>query len=60
MKIMMIECNAEELRANRTVMDSIVDAMNNFTGNLFGVNKIDWSKLNEYQESEDNEEDTEE
>ena len=57
MKIMMIECNAEELRANRTVMDSIVYAMNQFTGNLFGVN---WSKLNEYQESEDDEEDTEE
>ena len=56
----MIECNAEELRANRTVMDSIVDAMNQFTGNLFGVNKIDWSKFNEYQESEDNKEDTEE
>ena len=56
----MIECNAEELRANRTVMDSIVDAMNRFTGDLFGVNKIDWSKLNEYQESKDNEEDTEE
>lgn len=60
MKIMMIECNAEELRANRTVMDSIVNAMNDFTGNLFGVNKIDWSKFNEYQESENNEEDTEE
>lgn len=53
----MIECNAEELRVNRTVMDSIVYAMNQFTGNLFGVN---WSKLNEYQESENNEEDTEE
>lgn len=60
MKIMMIECNAEELRANRTVMDSIVDTMNQFAGNLFGVNKIDWSKFNEYQESENNEEDTEE
>lgn len=56
----MIECNAEELRANRTVMDSIVDTMNQFASNLFSVNKIDWSKLNEYQESEDNEEDTEE
>ena len=57
MKIMMIECNAEELRANRTVMDSIVDAMNNFSGKLFGVN---WSKFNEHQESEVDEEDTEE
>lgn len=53
----MIECNAEELRANRTVMDSIVDTMNNFSGKLFGINNIDWSKLNECQESEDSEED---
>ena len=37
MKIIMIECTAEELRANRTVADSITDALSTFTENLVGV-----------------------
>lgn len=56
MKIMIIECNAEELRANRTVMDSVTDVLNNFTGNLFGAN-IDWSKVNINQDEEEGAED---
>ena len=31
MKIIMIEATAEELSANRRIMDSIVDAFSNFT-----------------------------
>lgn len=37
MKIIMIECTAEELRANRTVMDSITEALSGFTRRLTGV-----------------------
>ena len=31
MKVLLIECNAEELRANRTVMDGITEAISSFT-----------------------------
>ena len=37
MKIFMIECNAEELRANRTVLDSLGEALSGFTRAFAGV-----------------------
>lgn len=37
MKLMLIECNAEELRANRTVLDGISEAIGSFTRALAGV-----------------------
>lgn len=37
MKLMLIECNAEELRANRTVLDGITEAIGSFTRALAGV-----------------------
>lgn len=37
MKVMMLECTAEELRANRTVMDSVTEAFSGFTRSLVGV-----------------------
>lgn len=37
MKIIMIECTAEELRANRTVMDSITEALSGFTRSFMGI-----------------------
>ena len=42
MKILIVECTAEELRANRTVMYNVNEALNNFTDSLFGVNNIDY------------------
>lgn len=51
MKILIVECTAEELRANRTVMDTFNEALSNFTRPMFGVD-IDVSKLN-CKESED-------
>lgn len=51
MKMILIECDAEELRANRTVMDSVTNALNNFASNMFGVSNIDWSKLNDCKET---------
>lgn len=37
MKILILECTAEELRANRTVIDCLTDALNKFTDSLCGV-----------------------
>lgn len=45
MKILIIEATAEELRANRTVLDNVNEALNRFTDSLVGVNKIDYAKV---------------
>lgn len=37
MKLMLIECNAEELRANRTILDGIAEALGSFTRAFAGV-----------------------
>lgn len=37
MKLMLIECDAEELRANRTVLDGITEAIGAFTRTLAGI-----------------------
>lgn len=37
MKLMLIECDAEELRANRTVLDGIAEAIGSFTRAFAGV-----------------------
>lgn len=55
MKILMVECTAEELKANRTVMDVFNEALSNFTRPMFGVD-VDVSKLNcDSNESEEDE-----
>ena len=51
MKLLILECSAEELRANRTVMDTLNETLSSFTRPMFGVD-IDVSKL-DYEESED-------
>lgn len=55
MKILIIEATAEELMANRTVMDSVNDVLNKFTGSLFGVTGLDFSKA--FSTADDSEED---
>ena len=52
MKIIMIECNAEELTSNRTIMDSVTNALDNFANRMFGVTNIDWSKINISEDEE--------
>lgn len=47
MKLMLIECDAEELRANRTVLDGIAEAIGSFTRALAGVD-LPPDKLAEY------------
>lgn len=37
MKILILECTAEELRANKTVMDSLIGALNRFTNSFCGI-----------------------
>ena len=65
MKVIMIECTAEELRANRTVMDSITEALSGFTRSLAGIDldneqvaKV-LNKMNEEEEAEEKSEDRE-
>lgn len=47
MKIWYVECTEEELRANRGIMDSVVDAMQGMFGSIYGtynpfpINNID-------------------
>ena len=38
MKIFIVECDAEELRANRTVLDTLTDVLSNFAETLCGAN----------------------
>lgn len=56
MKIMIIEATAEELRANRTLMDSVNEALNSFTDSLCGVNNIDYVKAFAESDKESEEE----
>ena len=44
MTIIMIEATAEELQANRTVMDNVNAVLNKFTDRLCGVHNIDYRK----------------
>lgn len=37
MKILIVECTAEELRANRTVMDSLNEILSGFTRSFVGI-----------------------
>ena len=37
MKIFMIECTADELRANRGIMDAVVDVCQDFANAFFGT-----------------------
>ena len=55
MKVIMIEATAEELKANRTIMDSITDALSTFSQSLVGINLGKDSIINALADmSEDN------
>lgn len=57
MKIFMLECTEDELRANRGIMDAIVDACSGLLSGLYGnhVPCCEESGENVSQESEDEE-----
>ena len=59
MKILMIECTAEELRANRTVMDSITDAISGFAQSLVGVSLSQDDIIRTLNNMQEEEEETE-
>lgn len=44
MRVIMIEATAEELRANRTIMDTLLDTISSFTEGFAGV-KLDTATL---------------
>ena len=52
MKIFMLECTEDELRANRGFMDAIVDAASGILNTLYG-NYTPTDTENEPQESEE-------
>lgn len=62
MKVIMIECTAEELRANRTIMDSITEALSGFTRSFAGIDLDNeqvaevLGKMNEEEEQTEDEE----
>lgn len=55
MKILIVECTAEELRANRTVLDTFNEALSNFTRPMFGVD-FDISKVSDVSDDTQEEE----
>jgi hypothetical protein len=59
MKIIMIECTAEELEANKTIADSITEALSKFTRRLVGID-LDSSQAAEVLRKMNKEEETEE
>lgn len=54
MKIIMIECDAEEIRANRTLFDSVTDAVSGFVSHLHneGITPEMMAALHDEDESE--------
>jgi hypothetical protein len=56
MRIFMIECTEDELRANRGIMDAIVDACSGLLSGLYGNCTPSCEEFddNESEESEDN------
>ena len=59
MKIIMIECTAEELEANKTIADSITEALAKFTRRLVGID-LDSSQAAEVLRKINKEEEAEE
>lgn len=57
MKIFMIECTAEELRANRGIMDAVVDACRDFANAFYGT--MPPFPIDQESDSEEESEDTE-
>lgn len=60
MKILIVDCTAEELRANRTVMDSLTEALSGFTRSLVGVNLSPESLAKLTEEDDEEEEESKE
>lgn len=53
MKIIYIECDAEELKANRGIMDSVIDLFGNISRSIFGNSTLS------AEDNEEGEEDSE-
>lgn len=53
MKIFILECNEDELRANRGIMDAIVDACQGFINAFYGTHGTTIEQEDEEEEEED-------
>lgn len=60
MKILIVECTAEELRANRTIMDSITEALSGYTRSLAGVDLTPEQTVEAFAKAAEKEEQEEE
>ena len=54
MKVIMLECTEEELKANRGIMNGVVDAMRDFTNSFWGT--IEPVPLHDSEEEEEKDE----
>ena len=56
MKILFIECDAEEMRANRTILDNISEVFSSLTRTIAGIDVTPEQVAKAYCESEESEE----
>lgn len=56
MKIIYIECDAEELRANRTILDNLAEVFSSITRTIGGVDVTPEMIAKAYEDSEDSKE----
>ena len=60
MKVLIIEATAEELRANRTILDTVTDTLSRFTESIAGVcvtsDQVSTALANMKEEEEEEEE----
>ncbi len=56
MKVIYIECDAEELKANRTMLDNLAEVFSEITRAIGGVDVTPEMIAKDYEDSEENEE----
>lgn len=60
MKVIYIECDAEELKANRTILDNLADTFSTITRAISGVDVTPEMLAKAYEDIEDDEEEEDE
>lgn len=56
MKVIYIECNAEELKANRTMLDNLAETFSAITRAIGGIDVTPEMIAKDYEDSEESEE----
>lgn len=60
MKVIYIECNAEEMRANRTIIDNLAEMFGTITRAIGGIDVTPEMMASAMSQDEDSEEESEE